>query len=506
MKAPIKKFSLFAVIGLLLPLLLSGPVSLAADTVHKTYFENTDYELHVYEIRGYEPGNTIMLIGGIQGNEPGSYLAADPYADISLQKGSMIVVPRANFHAILLNQRGPNGDMNRKFALLPNRDTETRIVEILKELISRSDVLLNLHDGSGFYREERIDDLHNPMRYGQSIIADADVYQNPASGKVLRLGDFARNICKVVNEMIPEEEYKFRFNNHNTVSSESVHLEQRLSATYYSLTKHDIPAFGIESSKEIPSNEIKVRHKRMIINAFMNEFGIVPENPKILVEKPVLSHLIIVINGNERVALKDGETLLLNPGDRITLEHIDMNYSRGLAADIIGRGGINDLGKPFTINYPTRVIIRKDQFKCATVKLAFNKDRVVTGVSRVAELASKPPRLELLALVVDGRRVEVASGSTLDVPTGSVLEITEAVLDKPSYGKELQVNFKGFVGDKTFNTGEDRGYKIPIDRGLLERHSIDGQGKAYPIVVSCQGREIGRVIVRLIEQQAGAGN
>ncbi|GAF95703.1 unnamed protein product, partial [marine sediment metagenome] len=39
----------------------------------------------------------------------------------------------------------------------------------------------------------------------------------------------------------------------------------------------------IESSKQVPSNEIKVRHKRMIINAFMNEFGIVPENPKILV-------------------------------------------------------------------------------------------------------------------------------------------------------------------------------------------------------------------------------
>ena len=483
-----------------------GPKSLLAETVHKTYFENTDYELHVYDIRGYEPGPTLMLIGGIQGNEPGGYLAADLYADISLRKGNMIVVPRANFHAILLNQRGPNGDMNRKFALRRSRDTETRIVEILKELISRSDVLLNLHDGTGFYREKYIDNLHNPMRFGQSIIADADVYVDPVSGKALQLGDIARKICAMVNEMIPEQEYKFSFNNHNTVSSETKHPEQRLSATYYSLTHHEVPAFGIESSKQLTSDETKMRHKRMVINAFMNEFGIVPENPKILVEKPVLSHLIVVINGTERVALKDGETLLLNPEDQIILEHIDMNYNRGLAADIIGLGGVNDLGKPFKINFPTRVIIRKDSFRCATVKLAFTENRVVTGVPRVAELAARLPRLEFLALLVDGRRVEVAGGATLEVSVGSVLEITDAVLDKPSYGKTLQVNFKGFVGDRNFNTGEDRGYKIPTDRGLLRRHSIDGLGTAYPIVVSCQGKEIGRVIVQLIEQRIQAGS
>ena len=164
------------------------------------------------------------------------------------------------------------------------------------------------------------------------------------------------------------------------------------------------------------------------------------------------------------------------------------------------------MGKPFAINFPTRVIIRKDSFKCATMKLAFTKNNQVTGVPRVQELALRLPRLELLAILVDSRRVEVADGATLEVPVGSVLEITDAVLDKPSYGKALQVNFKGFVGDRNFNTGEDRGYKIPTDRGLLQRHSIGGRGTEYPIVVSCQGREIGRVIVQLIEQRAEAGS
>ncbi len=475
-----------------------------AETVHKTYFENTDYELHVYEIHGHESGPTLMIIGGIQGDEPGGYLSADMYADISLAKGNLIVVPRANFHAILLNQRGPNGDMNRKFAGRRDHDTDARIVSILKELISRSDVLLNLHDGSGFYRPTWEDNLHNPMRFGQSIIADADVYRGPQSGKVIELGRIAQRICDQVNQHVAEEEYKFRFNNHNTISKNTKHVEQRLSATYYSLTHHEIPAFGIESSKQIPSNELKLRHKAMVINAFMNEFGIVPENPKILVEKPELNHLIVLINGSERVAVKDGETLLLAPGDRVVIEHIDMdNYRRGLAADIIGIGQLNDLGKDYQIDFPTRIIIRKDSFKCASIDIRLDADKTAsTASTRVAELATAWPRLEFLTIKVDGQRREVGDRDTLKVMIGQVMVITEAVIDQPSYGKSLVVNFKGFVGDMKNNTGEDRGYEIHTDNGMMRKYSLDGRGRVYPIVVSCLGRDIGTVIVLLVRPPA----
>lgn len=485
--------------------MLMFALGVRAETVHKTYFENTDYELHVYEIHGHDAGPTMMIIGGIQGNEPGGYLSADLYADISLARGNLIVVPRANFHAILLNQRGPNGDMNRKFADQRDQDTEARIVTILKELISRSDVLLNLHDGSGFYRPSYEDDMHNPMRFGQSIIADADVYHAPISGKVIELGQIAERICEQVNVYVEQEHYKFRFNNHNTVSNTTKHMEQRLSATYYSLTRHEIPAFGIESSKQIRSNELKMRHKAMVINAFMGEFGIVPENPKILVEKPKLNHLIVLINGSERVAVKDGETLQLAPGDRVVIEHIDMdNYRRGLAADIIGMGQLNDLGKDYQVNFPTRIIIRKDSFKCASIDIRLSGSKVVAGASRVAELAREFPQLEFLTVTVDGERREVSDGDTLEVRKGQVLVITEAVIDKPSYGKSLVVNFKGFVGNRAINTGEDRGYEIHTDNGMMRKYSLEGKGKAYPIVVSCMGRDIGKVVVRFLDPQASA--
>ena len=107
-------------------------------SLHDVYLANTEHELHVYRIFGKEPGKTIMIIGGIQGDEPGGYLTADLYADISLKKGDLIVVPRANFYSILLNQRdGMTGDMNRKFSETSDaaKNMEQEIVTILKKLI-----------------------------------------------------------------------------------------------------------------------------------------------------------------------------------------------------------------------------------------------------------------------------------------------------------------------------------------------------------------------------------
>lgn len=161
-------------------------VSPGADTQVECYFENTDHELTVYYIEGKETGNTMMIIGGIQGDEPGGYLAADLYADIGLEKGSLIVVPRANFYSIKKNARGVFGDMNRKFS--PNEsqkeDHDSAIIDILKDLMSRSDVLLNLHEGSGYFYPEYISELKNPMRYGQSIIIDDLHYYCPDGEKI----------------------------------------------------------------------------------------------------------------------------------------------------------------------------------------------------------------------------------------------------------------------------------------------------------------------------------
>ena len=97
-------------------ILLSTCGSWAQGRKHEVHLEGTPYELHVYRIEGRETRSpTMLIVGGIQGDEPGGFLAADRYVDLTLKRGTLVIVPRANFYSIIKNQRGPHGDMNRRF-------------------------------------------------------------------------------------------------------------------------------------------------------------------------------------------------------------------------------------------------------------------------------------------------------------------------------------------------------------------------------------------------------
>ncbi|MDR1677507.1 MAG: hypothetical protein LBS44_03850 [Deltaproteobacteria bacterium] len=359
--------------SIVLLLILVSPLSAQSksDRQHIVYFEGTPQELVIYKIYGRYEGPTIMVMGGIQGDEPGAFMSADLYVDMALKRGNLIVVPRANFKSIILFDRGPDGDMNRKFAGVQDMDPDRDRVEIIKNLMAESDVFLNLHDGSGFYRTVWESDLANPSRYGQCIIADSEVYTHPETGRVINLGQDARKAIALINEDIHEEKYKFSFSNHDTLSESSAHKEQRKSASYYALTKLGIPAYGIETSKQLPSLEMKIHQHNLAVNAFMKIFGVIPEQPRIKLEPPILHYLVISINGNLPVAVADGQTLMISPGNTIEVVHIGANYDRGLSVDVLGAGTLNDIRMPLVIDKTTKVIARKDNQTFGQISLKF---------------------------------------------------------------------------------------------------------------------------------------
>jgi hypothetical protein len=67
--------------------------------------------------------------------------------------------------------------MNRKFLRLDKNDPEYVTVSRIQELIRHPNVklVLNLHDGSGFFRPHYEDALRNPRRWGQCVIIDQSV-------------------------------------------------------------------------------------------------------------------------------------------------------------------------------------------------------------------------------------------------------------------------------------------------------------------------------------------
>ena len=453
-----------------------------------------------------------MIIGGIQGDEPGGYLTADLYADISLKKGNLIVVPRANFYSILLNQRdGMSGDMNRKFSETAEtqKNMEQEIVTILKKLIGEADCLLNLHEGSGFYNQEWKSDIENPDRFGQSIIYDAESYVGEKRPATIQLQSLAKRVVDKVNLQIENSRFHFQLNNHDTVSNSTHYLEQRKSATYYALTQENIPAFGVETSKSIKLNASKVGFQKLVINAFMEEFGIIPETPGLHIENAKLEYVLAKVNGGLPYAVTNESELPIDSGDEVVITDIIANFDRGLTADFIGMGSYNDTRLPFRIAEPTKVLIRKDAEVCgfiniviknakSTKTLATDTETSPKKLSVNAEKSSKNQetepsdlRAEYLLLNVNGELVSVAEGSEISVPRDKALVIKGVRSNVSRFDNKIFANLKGFSPAKAKNDGNDINYPLYPEHDLWTRFSENKKGLRYPIIATYNNNEIG---------------
>ncbi len=486
-----------------LPCLLAWLLLLTTTAVaqirHEVFLANTDHELHIYRITGHEPGATLMIIGGIQGDEPGGYYTADLYADIHLKKGNLIVVPRANLYAILLNRRnGLTGDMNRKFDdTVEKRNLEEEVVAILKHLIAESDCLLNLHEGSGFYNPRWVSDRENPMQFGQSIIFDTAEYRVPGEERIIRLAEMAERVIARVNAQIDNPRYHFRPNNHDTLNPHTRHPEQRKSATFYALTRAHIPAFGVETSKSIRSLATKIRLHKLVINAVMADLGIILDTPGVTLDPPHLQYLLVQVGNGFPYALPDGARLEVEEGADIMVTDIIANYRRGLVADIEGLGSTNDNHKPFRITEPTRIIVRKDAQRCGIVEVVPRRRAQPAAVAMQPTRKSAPLRAETLLVDVDGKMVSLANGDTLTVRRGARLIMHSIRTNDARCDRKVIVNFKGFAPPKAVNDGNDLLFPIYTDQDLWVRYSVGKKGKRYPIVATYEDREIGKFWVEL---------
>lgn len=507
---------------LLASLGLNVPVHSAEhQSLHDVYLANTEHELHVFRIYGKKPGKTIMVIGGIQGDEPGGYLTADLYADITLKQGNLIVVPRANFYSILLNQRnGLTGDMNRKFGDKDkdHKNLEQEIVSILKGLIGEADCLLNLHEGSGYYNEAWINEMENPKRFGQSIIFDADTYHTGGGRETINLEKLALRVIDRVNPQIENPRYHFKANNHNTVSDESPHLEQRNSASYFALTQAGIPAFGIETSKSIRSNSQKVNLQKLVVNSFMAEFDIIPESPGLLLEKTELDYVLVQVNNNLPYAVTNGSEITVSAGDEVVITDIIANFTRGLAADFENMGSYNDTKLPFRIAQTTKVLIRKDAETCGWVNIKIKSESpaeqtekqpdttnvAVIKVQQPAPDTSSPDkpepaelRAENLLVNLNGQFMIIPEGEELVVPRDRALIIKGVQTNVPLLDKSILANLKGFAPPKSNNDGNDINFAVYPEQDLWKRYSENKEGLRYPVNATYNDKIIGTFWIRL---------
>jgi predicted deacylase len=141
----IRRIALFIV---LIPLIMSWSASAQAEM--QTFFPGTQYALAVYYLQGEKPGPTIMVQGGIQGDEYCGYLTAQLLTRAKVHKGSLIIVPRANPPSVNIRKRTVNVDMNRRFDRDYDEFYEDHLARLVCYLLGQSQGLIHLHEGSGF--------------------------------------------------------------------------------------------------------------------------------------------------------------------------------------------------------------------------------------------------------------------------------------------------------------------------------------------------------------------
>ena len=458
-----------------------------------TFFSGTQYPLTAVFLQGEMDGPTVMIQGGIQGDEPSGYVAAQVLTHCKVLKGNLIVVPRANVPSINLFQRQINVDMNRRFDQDYNRFYEDRLARVVRFLLARSDALIHLHEGSGFYNPTYVDPLRNPQRYGQSIIVDALVF-----GDDIELGETVTRVLEELNPGITPADYRFKLFNTETFAADTPYPEMKKSLTCYALSALNIPAMAVEVSKDIRQLDWKVMHQIEATLTILKHYGVEVVPPSVTAED-IKNYLAeaeeISVNGRP---LTQGSAIDLVPGSPLFVEPLSKGenaFAPSLALFASDRPGVNLLTAP-----------RMPLESFRKLELRLDGRPVADAEVRWTGQMPRPSANDSTVFVcwLNGQPRFVNQGETLTTVLGDQL-ILEGV-----WGSERAevLNFKGYVATPVHNTGQDMGWEIILDPGnFLDKYRLKDKTREtwrYEVVRETPGAKGDRFIVEVNPRQVHA--
>ena len=418
-------------------------------TIH-LFALNKDFDL--YKMDGKEGGNTLLIVGGIHGDEPGGYFApAILQRYYKIQKGNLWVIPNLNGDSIMANTRGIYNDMNRKFASIEKNDPDFFVVKRVKEIILNKDIdlILNLHDGYGFFREKYENAIFNPNSWGQATIID----QSKVNGSQ-KFSDL-NEIASSVNSKLNGDKLFQNFHSFNVKNTETKFKDEqmKLSLTYFAVTNNK-PAFAIETSKNITDLTQKVVYQLKSIEEFMRIMNIefsrdFDLNNEEEVKKRIYDFGNVTINSNILFDLKD---------IRKTIKYVPLKNSN------------ND----FKFDHPL-----------GRVKYTNNKYELYIGNIQVAEISAQT--FEMANCPTNNLKMEV-DGKVIDVNFAQQIDVKESFkILKIAY----RVNIIGFSRDNV--ESED---SILIKRSdISDNYALDNKGKRHRVEFYKDGKFCGMIVV-----------
>nr|WP_057042689.1 M99 family carboxypeptidase catalytic domain-containing protein [Campylobacter jejuni] len=385
--------------------------------------------------KSLDDNNTVLIFGGIQGDEPGGFHAASLLlSDYNITKGKIIVAPNLAFDSIIKRSRGNNGDLNRKFASISPKDPDYKTVQRIKELILLPEVsmVINLHDGWGFYKPTYIDAMQNPKRWGNSSVIDTSEIN---ASKYPDLENIATQTVNSVNSSLADPKHAYHLK--NTKTQELGDTEMLKALTYFVISNHKA-AFANEASKNLPVN-LRAYYHLLAIENYLKTAGIEFSRDFELTPKGVDK----VINRELEVKLFNDRILLSLKNPRKVINYVpfpvnkELNYntSNELTA-VIAEG--NSFYIQYGNRFQTRLYPEYLEFSDAFNEVTFQVD-----------------------------------GNETTVPFGTKVKVKENFLI-PKIAN-VRVNIIGF------DHGKDESGILVHKKNMQTQYSLDMAGKIYRV-------------------------
>ncbi len=392
--------------------------------------------------------NTLFVIGGIHGDEPGGYFAPmilSKYYEI--KKGSLWIVPNLNFDSIIANKRGIYGDMNRKFNTIKEDDEDFSIVTSIKKMMleDQVDLILNLHDGRGFYRHKDINGMFNKRAWGQATIIDQIDIPNIKFGN---LHDIAERVSTETNINLNDDNYEFNVKNTNTNTMDKA---MQLSLTYFAI-KNNKPAFAIETSKNLPSLDLKVLYQLKTIEKYMKIMDIEFTRNFDLTEEKIQE--------------------LLNVNGEINISGV-ANFELKDMVDSLKYFPMSESGIKYTSTNPLVAIVKEDNF----YKI-MNGNKFISKL--IPETYQFDDSLEEVEIIIDGNKNSLKMGSTIEV--NDWFKIPKI--------KDYRVNIIGYT-----NKSNETDKKISL-QDMQNEYAIDQKNGKYRIEFYKEEKFCGMILVQ----------
>lgn len=227
--------------------------------------EGFAFETPYFVRRSAEEGPTVFIIGGMHGNEPAGAEAADQIRHWPIERGTLVVIPRANPPALARDvRRIPGkerqaGDLNRNFpATRSERGPVGPTAEHIWEFVVRlqPDWVLDLHEGYDFH-------VRNPRSVGSSIIHFDNEDTNP----------YVAEMLGAVNAEVDDEEKVFQSIPRGPVETGLVRA-----------AIHHLGARGmvLETTRADQRMSLRTRQHRLMVHALLDELGMVTGGAHVL--------------------------------------------------------------------------------------------------------------------------------------------------------------------------------------------------------------------------------